>query len=749
MNKDKIHSLLPYLQPARGKISLQIAIAESDFPVSDNIAYPFLLVEDSDPLAFILSGQIISDNGSPIRDIYLQIQRDNYSLVENDFLSITNSTIDQCWQQSYQGRQSAPTPFLLPTLAEQLDKEGNLTPLHSLFFCKKKNTFFHPPCPNCGQLLHLCKDETLLSASNLESYNNSLRRFLFCPECHGKTEKLFYCHSRYPSDPSYVLDGKQLLLKYKQLISIAVPDTNLPCQECKEKINCSNNNQGLSAIHFVSFYPFFMQICSSISLGAPEYIALLSGASHTEIQKRLSAKHQAGRKQILEKLNPDMFANRYLFATLENKHFLEVLYLKIVLLETLSKKNIENLTSVSVANSNNTLNNTWVYFTPESLLPTLWNYSLFQYDIGQFLASESILPKQPSQNNFHTLGLVWFHTLLVNSIQKKSTINSALSHMLQKALTIDTVDISTLSSNLDPDIFRPEQLFWTPDTLSVPDSYKKIWEKSLQTGWYFFILAHQLDHNVTSTVLLEQLQSVKNDTKKLLFSTSPSSHEAQTATQSDLTQILSDIEEKWLSSQPAASTLQQKSDKNHLEASSMQQNNPTITQNKKLDETILISPENRNILSATSQTDTSLSSDDDTEETIMISPENRTFTKKFHQDTVEPEFINENDQFDLPPTIHGNKNIDQISSVTDNMDMNETLIVSPSKQIFEDKKENTLLETIHQPPKYAQNRQDDTYHQKLNQTSHATKQTSLPAKKSNQARDELAETVIIKPRKKQ
>ena len=71
----------------------------------------------------------------------------------------------------------------------QSGADGILSPFASLFFCKEKGRYFHPPCPRCGRPLALCVDDAVLAAAGLPLYSRSLERHLYCEACAGSSAR--------------------------------------------------------------------------------------------------------------------------------------------------------------------------------------------------------------------------------------------------------------------------------------------------------------------------------------------------------------------------------------------------------------------------------------------------------------------------------------------------------------------------------------------------------------------------------
>lgn len=713
MDTSKIHSLLPYLETAKGKFSLQISVANPDLQPSGTVFAPFLLIDDADPFSRVLAGKIISDNGTPVFSVFLQIQKDEYTFTGNALLPVTNQTVTQCWQNTLQSQQKKSDSTDTFKIADQTDTAGNPVPLHSLFFCKKNHTYFHPPCPNCGQLLHLCKDEPLLAAARLEPYNNSLRRYLFCPDCCGKTENIFYSLTRFPDDPPLVADCHQLLAKYKQLLSLNAPDTKLPCWTCSEKETCARNSDfNFPELSIVSFYPFFLLISHAASLGATEYLALLSGAPVQDIEKKLSAKQQTGRIQLLKNLESEFQQNKYFFFKKEKKHFLEILFLKLVFLENFTVNALCSSSFHIFPDIGSALRNTWVDFSSDSLLPDYWSFRCKRFDAGRFIPSAALLPEEPPEALFHSLGLLWFHILTINRTHNTASLYSSLNKMLQNTTPGTAPKFSPFSAEIDPQTFKSKQIFWNPDVISVADEWNAVWLQCLEIGWQFLISARQSVPTISPEEILDRISQVRQNVKNILFtetSAAPSDHAHKDKEKTELTSILNKIEKKW----SAVNTIPKTTDPLQNGYTKTQGLNTTPgnnirAQDNELEETIMVTSETQASPPTFLSTPNTPTVEEDTEETIIITPDKaasylKNSSIQKHDLSVHPKQDTQpvSDPYDLPETIHGGTSAPHSAerpmhqsppvssritspqnntSKTDEDDLAETIIISPKKR---------------------------------------------------------------------
>jgi len=280
IDKTNPPSLLPYLQSGSGRFHLTISLEPADEsspfePCQD----PFLFKDVSDPFSLLGSAGVISDLAEQILPLTLLIQRSEYHCSPDDLHLHTNLVIEQRWQQIMSVLSAPPLNTLRFLLAEQIGKQGQLLPFHSLFYCRAKQIYFPPPCPGCGKELVLCTDDTLLSLHGLEGYSTSLRRFLYCPECCSTPATVtFYTFRRTEKDPASVSDTQQLIRNWAQSEKTATPDTLLPCGRCASyKVCYGSTPLAVNTLCSFSFYPFYMLLLKADSGLRIDFQALLSG----------------------------------------------------------------------------------------------------------------------------------------------------------------------------------------------------------------------------------------------------------------------------------------------------------------------------------------------------------------------------------------------------------------------------------------------------------------------------------------
>jgi len=268
-------SLLSYLLPEQSKFCLRLQPADHQLPSNNSSSLPFTLLDESDPLAHTFRGAFVTDFGSVIKEVNLLIQRDTPLWPAESKITLTNAVIDTFWQQASATRRSR-NPEHSMMLASQIGKQQQLLAFTSLFYCRKQQTYFEPPCPECGKILQLCKDDSLLTAASLAPYSTSLRRYLFCPSCFQSGTQSFYTLEKSTEDPPTVCDCKQLMLKFESLTPALGEVNTLPCLGCQEHEHCYGSQQDVyDTLFTLSFYPFFLLLTECNALDGFHFLTLL------------------------------------------------------------------------------------------------------------------------------------------------------------------------------------------------------------------------------------------------------------------------------------------------------------------------------------------------------------------------------------------------------------------------------------------------------------------------------------------
>jgi hypothetical protein len=528
-------SLLPYLDSAGAPLSLRLPLTTEDPALRERLPFPFQVIIDSDPLTRLYEAHVASDGGATLARLFLLVQRDHYRISAHDLWPITNRTIDGFWQESlsaYQGQTSWKMPFLL---SHQVDNAGRFIPCRPLLFCKRMGSFFHPPCPACGQELELCTDDELLTQVGLSPYSTSLRRYLSCPAClaGGKIPEL-YVYERAQETSPVLKDRHELFQSFNRLIDNPSLAAGLPCLACIERGGCYGVDQrALANLVPFSFYPFYLLAFQAASLPVLDFAALIAGAAPGQLEASLAARGEGARVRSVRRLGKELAqGGSFLFAG-EDRWFLEILYLKLSLLGDLARSVFSGFVGDRHPELGFAIDQVWVELSGlGGLLPSFWSCKTGPLAL---LGHQRERPQAPPAYGLHLLGLGWMAVLLANSGQD-------ISHVY-RSLTEEMAAPRPAESALPPTgVFAPENIFWNPGARTVRDEYRPLWEKALVLGWSLLRGALGADPPWQKETFVAQLDELRREVRTGLFHAGGARGEDTNAA---IQQILVAISRRW------------------------------------------------------------------------------------------------------------------------------------------------------------------------------------------------------------
>jgi len=550
VNNIKMPSLLPYLEFTDTKFRLNFPLISQDGSILEKSPFPFLIISESDPFARLIEARFVTDAGSEIKRVFLLLQKDEYHLTRDELRPFNNQDIDQCWQKAFlfYSRKNQDGSAII--LADQIGEDGGLISLQSLFFCKSKRIFFHPPCPVCGLPLQQCYDDDILTSLGFQRYSASLKRYLFCPSCFGSTGKSdFYVFSLESSDHSALKDRWDLIKDFGRLTEVRNRLNRFPCIDCSSRQECYGSDcLAVSRIVPISFYPFYMLIFEAGSVNVYDFLSLISGASFDDLESRLSEKQESGRINCLKALKRNSLATTPFFFEKNKKYFLEVLYLKLSFLGEFVQTIFSRIDDPGLDLS---IDRIWINLADQSdLLPFFWNFKLNFIDIGGNAVKPPFLPKLFPYSSPHFLGIIWFYTLLVNKKQDVSEVYVTLEKKIEKIVSNDDDSLENFLKNGADSAFSPENIFWIPDGKSVSQDWVSLWEKSIGLGWSLLKIGLRtglMENSKWSKDKFQQeLENLRKEVKDKLFSHELNFVQAEPAPENKaISDILAKIMEKW------------------------------------------------------------------------------------------------------------------------------------------------------------------------------------------------------------
>ncbi len=453
-------SLLPWITANDSPVYLELKVASRGDSKQESAWSDFCIISDDGPLSRLIKAQLVASNSDTFQDVYLQVQKDYPKLSSHHPWSLTNSDIENVWQNSKTFFSSTQQETFLSGFS--LSKDGEAFPFRSLLYCGKRKVFFHPVCPVCGGVLGLCKDDLLLEKSGLEKYTTSLNRYLSCPECVEADSPIsFYALEKKATEPECVKDWASFVTAVGETTIGENPPESIPCTGCSEHGECySNLGVVLSRLVPFSFFPFFMFAHSGPLTQASDFVQKVSG------------KYEGGVHS----------SSSFLFKEQPN-HAFEVLYLKLVFLHQLSSMILGEESQCSHPDLHLSIEQIWVEQTDrQSLLPELWNFRLVPLEIGFPTNDELSIPITPKGLTLYTLGLTWLTVLAENNHQEKRDILNAVHAVYGQDASEEESTNDLLGELCESAAFKSENIFWKPEENTIPPSFEPYWHQTLSLG---------------------------------------------------------------------------------------------------------------------------------------------------------------------------------------------------------------------------------------------------------------------------
>ncbi|UFS70727.1 hypothetical protein LPW11_00720 [Geomonas sp. RF6] len=486
-------SLLPYLHPPSGAQGVKLVICES----AGDEAFPFAVVEESSPFTRLLEGAFVTDAASELKRVFLQVQKDRYTLRGDALRPVTNRDVDAAWQVA--GAAEEETGVKLGSL---IDGAGRPAPQASLLYCRQRKLFFHPVCTTCGLPLTLCTDEAVLASARLAPYGTTAKRYLYCEPCcaHGVPE--FYLYERDHDDPVSVKDRWDLIERFALVEEIMDPEGDFPCVRCPERDSCYGApRQARSRITPVSFYPFYLRIHEAPMMRGRDFLALAAGAPVQEVASEAVPDPRVLQRALWGE------RRRTLLPQNDPRLFLEVLFLKLSFLtEVLRRTFLPDGRLAATVDGDRA----WVRLVTGGVLPLCWNFSVqLIEDVSPRATLSSGLP---SSDHVARLGLFWFQSLLCNKTVRRHEV----LHAVADRLALLRGELSPEEGGALERLAVPENLFWYPAESTVPREWLPPWEKACAVG-HHFLRGAALGGRVQPEAMPEQLDRLLDEIKMELF----------------------------------------------------------------------------------------------------------------------------------------------------------------------------------------------------------------------------------------
>jgi hypothetical protein len=731
-----IPSLTHYLEPPDSRFQLKFLPRQEETSSHEGNYFPFSIIRDSDLLASIMEASIVSDAGSELKDVFILIQKDAYHLTKDEAWPANNLDVDQAWQNLFTYLKGSNQKYSVVTLKDQVDDNGRFLQWSPLFYCQYRQIFFQPPCPQCGFPLKLCHDDALLIRMNLKPYSTSLTRYLFCPNCNDTADKShFYVRRRDSSDPPTLKDRNDLVRGFGRLVQDGNGHTHIPCGNCPGFQECyQGDHLSDSRIVAVSFYPFFMIALDAPSMHVLDFLPLIAGVDPDDMANRIQAEGQWNGLKYIKNFDVPASQNSPFFFNKGEKHFLEVLYVKLCLLGQLTQLVFEGLDKFKNPDLALSLDRIWVNVADQSeMMPLTWNFKLQFIGIGGD-SDQPSFPYQSDQSHaLSFLGSSWFAVLFMNSRQDFSNIKSEIEHITGLLTSKDGFDHKSRLQIYQSHIFSPENIFWNPDQQNEHEDINNFLRQSLDLGFLLIENSIGVTPQWSQTDFWKKYTHVTTEIKKTLFMPETDNLSARAAeVNKDIYDILVRIARKWRSEMETISPDQEEETAGlSMEEQEIDKTSSVSPEDVIIKKTVVLTPdifreepsshdisEDRQPETSLTRSEPALPSDaiDHGSETAETLPETRIINQNISNDQPLPPIESRDD--DIPETV---------------IIATHEPLVSQGNSHLKPVEELTESEQITQP---------------VSETSEATEDETSPRKRKPEI-DDVPETVIIDYKKSQ
>jgi|GEM_PF-2351541 len=501
-------SLLPYLESGNNGILIDIHVLRQDKPQGVSHSFPFQSAGIEKPFTRLIKGGLKCNGSNRIfHPVFMLVQKDTCLSDKEPFSPQTNTTLDQAWLDTTHFFSKDHSIF---TVAAPPGHEP--IQLKPLFYCKFKHRFFHPPCPDCGRELVLCKDDRILKKACLDSFHTSLNRYLFCPECHAShSTHFFYTYAGQPDDPPGVLDRHSLIQRFSK-IKTAI-SKNFPCVDCPEHSVCYLTGQNaLSRIGFLSFYPFYMLVFKACSISGTDFLRHLSNPSET-----------AGTESnplLVSPDTPQLSGNNssdYLFKG-DPRFWLEILFLKYAFLKKILTSIEKRLDDQFKPIFNLDMDSIWINTKPDAgMMPFFWDYELTLINLVTTRPMDLFQTSMANSQHSNFIAQLCLYTFFVNHKHDAKTVFQSGAALLQRTSEKEWAHNARAIFESYP-IFKPENIFWEPAPVSMPESWHELWIQTIHFAGSLIKEKEILNSTALIKNSIRQVNEISDAVKSELFS---------------------------------------------------------------------------------------------------------------------------------------------------------------------------------------------------------------------------------------
>lgn len=252
-----------------------------------------------------------------------------------------NADLDAAWQReraelAQVERGGAGAALLAPAFAAAAGLQGS----PPLWWCRRRDRFFHPVSPTSGRVLRTCRDDAVLAAAGLPSYADDHVRHLHA----GAGERTCYRRAADGAvagggvhDEAQLIRGWSALLAEPESAVAVQAAANLPCCSCPHRTQCyapgsgaGSSSEAVAAereLVVVSFHDVDAVATQFAPLSCDQGTALLGGAA---IDDLLAASSPARSAAMPPAVAAALRAGpQWLFASEPRRWLLEVLRQKL------------------------------------------------------------------------------------------------------------------------------------------------------------------------------------------------------------------------------------------------------------------------------------------------------------------------------------------------------------------------------------------------------------------------------------
>jgi len=505
---EKTLSLLPYLESGNNGILLDIHVLQQDNPQGCSHSFPFQPAGIEKPFTRLIKGVLKCDGSNQIfHPVFMLIQKGTYFSNGESFNSQTNTTLDQAWLDTIQFFSKDHGTFTIPSRPGHPPAQ-----LKPLFYCKFKNRFFHPPCPDCGRELVLCKNDRILKEAGLDAFRTSLNRYLFCPECYeSNSTHFFYTYAGQADDPVGVLDRHGLIKRFN-IIKTSIPN-GFPCVDCPDHSVCYiTGEKALSRIGFLSFYPFYMLVFNAGRINGRQFLRILSNAPETAAPESNSLPFRPDTPEL-----SGHAPSKYLFKG-DPRFWLEILFLKYAFLKkiltSIEKRLNDNIKPIFNLN----IYSIWINTKSDAgMMPFFWDYELRLMDLVTTQPMDLFQTSMANNRHANFISQLWLYTFFVNHEHDAKTVFQSGAALLQSTDEGEWANNARTLFKSYP-IFKPENIFWEPAPVSMAESWHDLWIQTINFSGSLIKEKEILDFPSFIKNCIRQVNKISDAIKSGLFS---------------------------------------------------------------------------------------------------------------------------------------------------------------------------------------------------------------------------------------